>query len=133
MSTWQKEISDSVKARGYVQGDMTQSQYAFNQFLKSIEELAEVGSCFGTNGDTYIVIRELNNAAHYAKHYFNSPERMGKVTLHAPTCGSELADVLITLVMAADVLGIDLQQMAIDKARGDVVRGIRENPDTISP
>lgn len=133
MTHWQDTIANAVKARGYDGQGMTKEQFCFSQLCKAIEELDEVGACFGVGQAPYIILRELKSAAYFAKGYFNRADRMGDVKMNDLCLAEELADVLITLVMVADVLGVDLQQMAIDKARGDVSRGIRKNPDTISP
>lgn len=133
MSTWQATIASAVKARGYDGQGMTREQFCFSQLCKAIEELAEVGSNFGLDTFPHVVVRQLEESSHFAKLYFNDPFRMGKVTMHEQGVAHELADVLITLVMAADVLGVDLESLAVQKAMGDVSRGVRKNPDTISP
>lgn len=126
MNTWQGAIANAVKARGYDGAGMTQEQFCFSQFCKAIEELAEVGSCFGTELDSHTVAWMQKEAAHIAKVYFNHPERMGNITLYKSGIALELADLLITLVMAADAIGIDLESLAVEKAVGDVRRGVRK-------
>lgn len=125
-TTWQKAISDAVKARGYDGKGMSKEQFCFSQICKSIEELSEVCACFGVERDPYTVIRSLKISADYAKTYFNNPSAMGKVSLESDCVARELADVLVTLAMAADILGVDLEALALEKVNADVERGVRE-------
>lgn len=125
-TSWQKVISDAVKARGYDGTGMSKGQFCFSQICKSIEELSEVCACFGVESDPHTVIRVLKISADYAKTYFNNPSAMGKVSLESHCVARELADVLVTLAMAAEILGVDLEKLALDKVTSDVERGVRE-------
>lgn len=125
MNTWQSQIANAVKARGYDGAGMSKEQFCFSQVCKAIEELSEVCSCFGVENHLYVVVSILKISARYAKNYFNNPVRIGPVQLNTDCIAKELADVLITLAMAAEILGVDLEALALDKVKVDVERGVR--------
>lgn len=123
--TWVDEIAGNVRARGYVQGDLTREQYCFRQLCKTVDELCEYAACF-EGGDAVVWLRSsLRVAASYVARYFAEPERIGHVSIREENAGRELADVLVTLAMGASVLGIDVERAAREKSAGDVTRGVR--------
>lgn len=121
---WQRQISDAVKARGYVQGELTKEQYAAQQLCKCVEEISELADTFQSD-ELWRVRTMLRQAAYSAKRLFDYPQYIGEVKLHRVQAEKELADVLVTIAMMGSVLGVDVAQRAILKSEGDKARGVR--------
>lgn len=122
---WQTTIANAVKARGYVQGELTDEQYLTRQLMKCVEELSELVDCIQSD-EVWRVRTMLRQAASSAKRLFDYPQLIGDVTMNRPRAEAELANVTVTVAMMASVLQIDVSQRAIEKSAGDRSRGVRE-------
>lgn len=143
MSAWQESIVESVQARGYVQGPLSSDEFAFTQAMKLVEEVAEYINTFHT--ETIVgrdpmpmtrldfLMAHLNSACEDANALFDIQRELLTVTrsprrplsIDYPKAGKELGDVLVTVAMSAHALGVDVEEIARGKAKGDVARGVR--------
>lgn len=127
----QQTIAANVAARGYRDG-WTLGQFVARQIAKATEELNEasshivVANRYHPADDRHIWLNDLSYAGEYAQDAFDDNRRWASVdiTAHAELC-SELADLAVVLFTAADALGFDLAQAALDKSAADVTRGVR--------
>ena len=119
--TAQKQIFDAVQARGYVTGntpfDVSQ------QVLKALEEVCElaVGLSDLPPNDAD-AIRQLGQRA---RHLFDNAQPRLVNNIDTDTIVSEVPDVVIPMFVLCQILGVDLQAVAEEKAERDVKRGKR--------
>lgn len=123
--TWQSDIFHSVTQRGYTQDSLTDEQFLARQAMKTCEELLEYLQCFSFENGPYGVVRALESVVMQSKRYFQRPETIGLVRVNRECAKSELADLLVTLGMAGEILKCDVLAEASRKAKGDVKRGVR--------
>ena len=125
----QAEVARYVKERGYWDG-LEPDALVCRHVAKLVEELAEVseelyhtiiaedikGNWWFT---AYLAGRqarlEFDNLDAWPRYKILSKERMA----------AELADLQVVLFSMSEVLGIDVIEMAREKARADVERGVR--------
>lgn len=123
------EIVAVVRDRGYMDG-WTDEQLLARQVVKLAEEVAE------TLRDANLLLPD--NASWHD--WYGATIAAGDLRLRAwhlfdnGDCGivgnrdgliSELADVYVVMSMLEHLLGVDIAQLALAKARGDVERGVR--------
>lgn len=123
----QQMIAANVAARGYVNG-WTQEQLIARQLAKLAEELGEASYSidFGVLYLKHGWLMDLLWTAEGAKQAFDDPQRWHDITIvDLDNVRSELADMLVVLMTAAEALEFDILQAAIDKSATDVTRGIR--------
>lgn len=128
-------VAQAVEDRGYYQKkDGTywrESQLAARQVAKLTEELGELLESIAAEfqGSTRITTPFeglLKSAARVARRAFDSEWAWRHSVVRDPdAAASELADVQVVVYTMADALGVDVEQLAIDKATKDVARGRR--------
>lgn len=118
----QQAVYDSVIERGYgaaAQG-FSQESWLYHQWLKAVEELMEVGSCFaGHEPEMYQMLTRIHDCA---ERLFRT-RLFGPVTYNDYRIRKELADAAVPLCMMAQTLNANLLRMAADKAEADKARG----------
>jgi NTP pyrophosphatase (non-canonical NTP hydrolase) len=117
----QQAIFDAVQARGYVTGntpfDVSQ------QVLKALEEVCELAAGLpDLPANDADAIRQLGQRA---RHLFDNAQSRLVSNIDTDTIVSEVPDVVIPLFVLCQMLGVDLQAVAMEKAERDVVRGKR--------
>ncbi len=126
------EIVAAVKARGYFDG-WTDEQLVARNVVKLVEEACEAAIESGIGADNeyegykaYWFKRYAKEYARIAKRFFDGGD-CGKVKFkkYRNALISELHDVYVVLVVLESLLGVDIAAGALDKARGDVGRGVR--------
>ena len=122
----QTSIFDAVSERGYgptAQG-ISPEQYAARQLCKAIEEALEaLGAVALPAQPDFMRTREV--LERQFKYLFDDPVIWRTAVVDRDELIAELADVLVPLNCAAEALGVDGQQLALDKATADVQRGVR--------
>jgi len=119
--TVQQKIFEMVQARGYVTGntpfDVSQ------QVLKALEEVCELAAGLpDLPANDADAIRQLGQRA---RHLFDNAQSRLVSNIDTDTIVSEVPDVVIPLFVLCQMLGVDLQAVAMEKAERDVVRGKR--------
>jgi len=129
----QREIYDAVVKRGYRDG-WTAEQFAARQLAKLTEELGELSRCvhmlwaFESGFEI-----ELRSAAKQARAAFDGPG-WENAWIESPLGAlDELADIVVVACCLAEALGetrpdlgVDLPELALAKAKADVIRGVRQ-------
>ena len=120
--TAQKQIFDAVQARGYIVNITAYDLH--QQVLKLVEEVGELAE-----GLPDLAIRDLEAVRELnvrVRHLFdtNQPRLNGQV--NTAVLIAELADVAVVAFVMAELLGVDLQAVAVEKAERDVKRGKRK-------
>jgi len=125
MNNPQTLIAEAIAARGYA--DLwTPDQFLARQICKSTEELAELAASVG--GLNFIDATwkyVLQRAGAYARNAFDDRTLWDNAQVDHDALAGELVDVLIPLLVAAEAMGIDALQMAVEKAQTDIARGVR--------
>jgi NTP pyrophosphatase (non-canonical NTP hydrolase) len=130
---FQKAIAANVAARGYREG-WADRQYIPRQVCKAVEELGEAVRHVSQRVDRKagrdlarpsFWQEDAGDAGDNAKDAFDSGDWSRAKVLDPPKLAGELADVLVTLYCAADALGVDLNEIALEKSQADVGRGVR--------
>jgi len=125
-------VAGAVRERGYYQKPdgtyWTREQLAARQVAKLTEELGEltehIWACGQRQGPAYWE-EALHIASTRAKRSFDRGNwEHAEVTDHEAAV-SELADLQVVLFTLADALGVDVVDLAMQKARGDVARGVQ--------
>ncbi len=126
--TAQQTIAQAVIDRGYREGH-TPHQYAAHHLAKLQEEVGELNAAINHRTSVRNGIEQI---AHLARIEFDHWDWTHGYVSDLNTAKAELADVVVTaLSMAqalADITGepFDVVQAAVDKATGDVSRGVRK-------
>jgi len=121
----QEIVAANVAARGYRDG-WTVEQFVARQLAKLTEELAEATACVSDPGWRHLWRDMLFEAGAYVREDFDRPMLWDTITVRDPgTLRAELADMQVVIFAAAEALGLDVVQAAIDKSAADVVRGVR--------
>jgi len=128
----QRVIYNAVKQRGYIDG-YTPQQLAARQAAKIIEEAAELLSTMSPHfesapdlTDEWFYLRaQTLAAAKTARALFDRNDWNRADVVVMEDAPSEAADCAVVLFTLAETLGIDLAQMAAEKAESDVKRGVR--------
>jgi len=119
--TAQKQIFDAVQARGYIVNITAYDLH--QQVLKLLEEGAGLAAGLGDlSANDSDAIRMLGFRARHAFDT-NQPRLNGQV--NTAVLIAELADVAVVVFVMAELLGVDLQAVAVEKAERDVARGKR--------
>jgi len=119
--TAQQAIYNAVKERGYVTNITAYDLH--QQVLKLLEEGGELAAGLPDLAiRDFEAIQELNVRV---RHLFdtNQPRLNGQV--NTAVLIAELADVAVVAFVMAELLGVDLQAVAVEKAERDVKRGKR--------
>jgi NTP pyrophosphatase (non-canonical NTP hydrolase) len=124
--TVQEQIHAAVLARGYREG-WDGPEFVARQIAKALEELAEAARCMNWQpGHEPLHHSTLLEAGEMSRWEFDHRDVwQGLTGAHYDRLGEELADVAVPLFVIAQELGIDLVEMAREKATRDVVRGVR--------
>lgn len=126
----QQRVYDAVCARGY-RAEWSSGQFIARQVVKCYEELCEALRHIRTatqHTQLNAFIWETGQLEHVARSLFDDRKAWGWSELtpaQQEQLGGELADVVVTVFCAAQELGIDVVQAAIDKAEADIGRGVR--------
>ena len=122
---YQQEIALLVAERGYRDG-WTDEQFAARQVAKLVEEVGELVDW------TYMIryeewMEHLQRAERLAARCFNDQTKGRWIhsTVNPERAAEELADILVVVYNLADALGIDINELALEKAHADVERGTR--------
>jgi NTP pyrophosphatase (non-canonical NTP hydrolase) len=119
----QRTVYESVKARGYADG-WTPEQFAARQVAKAGEELAEYSACF--SGLPPYVTADVQCTGQTCRQNFKMPELWHTAKIDdIEQARKELADLLVSVLSACEVLEFDGLQAAIDKSAADIARGVR--------
>jgi len=123
---YQKEIADSVRARGYRDG-WTDEQFAARQVAKLVEELGELCCYIDSNyGEMRTWEKRLIDASWYSRNEFDNSDCWGNArVVEVDKVAEELADILVVVYNLADAIGVDVNEMALEKATADIDRGVR--------
>ena len=120
--TAQKQIFDAVQARGYIVNITAYDLH--QQVLKLLEEAGELAE-----GLPDLAIRDLEAVRELnvrVRHLFDTNQPRLVSNIDTETIISEVPDVVIPLFVLCQILGVDLQAVAVEKAERDVVRGKRK-------
>ena len=129
-------MTDSVTQRGIVafvadRGDLDGydlNQRIARQLVKQLEEVCEAVQAIEASGPGALAA-VLNNAKRlgvFARAIFDVPSLFDGVTVDVPTLIDELPDMAVVLAVLSDAVGIpDMMEAALEKARIDVARGVR--------
>lgn len=127
-------VSKAVRERGYYNkpdgSEWTKEQLASRQVAKLVEELDELANQIGVADLHYdFWAFELEKAAISATRHFNDSDEWGQfantVIFDEDKAAIELADIQVVVFTLADALGVDVAQLAVDKAQRDIERGVR--------
>lgn len=129
--TIQQEVYKSVVDRGYRE-EYTSEQFAARQVAKLQEELWELAQRVDLPRALY---QSIELAGQKAKVWFDEGQPAEDTSCAAWGLQQELADVQVVVFCTAEALNeirdkygakrIDITQLALDKARKDVQRGVR--------
>ena len=127
----QRGIVAFVADRGYLDGYDIDQRIA-RQLVKQLEETCEALQAV-TAGDA-ILAALVDNAAIYGKSaraVFDIPSLFDGVAVDVSTLIAELPDLVVPLAVLSDAVGIpDMMEAALEKARIDVKRGVRNGNQT---
>lgn len=124
MKELQALVAKAVADRGYREG-WTDEQYAARQICKATEELAELTSTILWNSTGRDWSSLALDAGEWARDAFDEETWHDVKSISSEKAAQELPDVIIPLLVLADVLGIDLEQAIREKVLGDIERGVR--------
>ena len=117
----QEIVAANVAARGYLNGWLI-GIAAARQIAKATEELAELARAINVDMPW---IDALDHAGRQARYAFDNAAAWDTVTLNRDVAEAELPDVIIPLLVIAELLHVDAGQAAIDKSSADLARGVR--------
>ena len=117
----QRAIYTAVAARGYREG-WTKEQFITRQVCKLIEEVAELALTVTLPGRLGLVVQVAGKAAREA---FDTGTFDNAGVMFETLTVDEAADCFVVLSCIGEELGVDLAQLALDKARADTERGVR--------
>jgi NTP pyrophosphatase (non-canonical NTP hydrolase) len=128
VTDYQHEIVSAVYRRGYrVRPDgtlWTDDQYAARQVAKLVEELGELvvhaGPALLQRWEHMLMSASAN-----ARRHFDDMDGWESVAVGREAAAEELADLQVVIFNMADALGVDVLELALEKARGDIERGVR--------
>ena len=128
----QEIVAANVAARGYANG-WTAEQFVARQLCKMTEELGEASDQIVSTASVSPISRnvlwwidKLGDAERRARIAFDNPADWCNFKFSDPDAlRSELADMQVVLFAAAEALGFDVVQAAIEKSSKDVERGVR--------
>jgi NTP pyrophosphatase (non-canonical NTP hydrolase) len=126
--TIQQQVFQAVRDRGYLD-DWTTEQATARQVCKLQEELAELAS--EVDGMDEPTRQNIRKAGAQARADFDdedawrSPIVDGWKFGYTDRAAAELYDLQVVVFVLAELLGVDVQAGALDKARADVERGKR--------
>ena len=126
----QYDVFAAVRERGYLNG-WTTEQAAARQIAKLVEELAELASGVEVPlaEDGWLI--HLRRAGELARKAFDDPQRWQAVTVHPFTVSDELPDIMVPVLVLAQIMGLDVIEAARQKAIADVARGVRNGGDPL--
>lgn len=137
----QREVFELVKARGYLD-DWTLGQFLCRQVVKLQEELAELTESAlpntpGWRGELRATLYAGNKARHRfdlswetsLQHWRDAAKHVSNVS-RIMEIREELADLQVVLFCAAQAISLilepfDVVEAALEKAEGDVEKGVR--------
>lgn len=128
MTDYQSAIAEAVAERGYREG-WTDEQFVCRQAAKLLEEFGEFLEYVwptgnrqhaGTWEDHAVIAGQL------AREHFDNGDFSKADITDREAAAEELADMLVVVYNAAEALGVDVNELALRKARGDIERGVRE-------
>lgn len=136
----QDDVAAAVCDRGYYEkpnGDpWSKEQLAVRQVAKLMEELGELNRYtrqIGLHRRGWHQYsrweRMLSEAAQVARYAFDDDDWSGAWVVNEDAAAEELADIQVVVFTLADVLGIDILELAREKALDDVERGVRNGKD----
>jgi len=123
----QSSVANAVARRGYRNG-WSNDQFAARQIAKLAEELAELAWFVRQRTKDYDrspLYRKIAEAGKVGRWEFDNGY-WDNVSVNVEAAAAELADVQVVIFCLADALGVDVVQMAVDKAAADIERGVRE-------
>jgi NTP pyrophosphatase (non-canonical NTP hydrolase) len=136
----QQEIYKAVARRGYRDG-WTAGQFAARQVAKLTEELGELLAHVHTVAEVKMDWEDrVFEAARHARRWFDRGNWEYAYVKSAHDAIDELADIVVVACCLAEALGehkagmdVNLMDLALSKARADVVRGVRSEKAEKSP
>lgn len=124
--TIQQDVCAAVRDRGYLAGWTTEQAIA-RQVCKLQEELAEL-AC-EVNGLDPETAGDIQQAGRQARIDFDGVDGWHDAAAnsfgYSRRAAAELYDLQVVVFVLAELLGVDVQAGALDKARADVERGKR--------
>jgi NTP pyrophosphatase (non-canonical NTP hydrolase) len=128
MNSLQEEVYQAVKDRGYLDTEKwSRDQLIVRQVIKLIEEVGETGASvtfeneeLGNPGE---LLCDAVNVGASAKRIFNV-SKLNKSYIWTYSLISELADIQVVVFVLAELLGVDIVELARGKACTDVSRGV---------
>jgi NTP pyrophosphatase (non-canonical NTP hydrolase) len=123
----QERIYKAIEARGYV-GDWTRDELIGRHLLKLIEEMGETAATIAVPGaDIFWPWKKLSLAAERSRVLFDHGDKRTweGIEIDMDALKREMADCAVVLFSLAQVVGIDLVAVAMEKATADVSRGVR--------
>jgi NTP pyrophosphatase (non-canonical NTP hydrolase) len=124
--TIQSEIYNAVKARGYLdETKWTRDQLVVRQIFKMAEELGEaaehvsIPAWEGGDAELARIASAGSNAARAFR--WATLDRCG---IDADALRAELPDILIPLLVLAELMGMDALAAVKEKAEADIGRGV---------
>lgn len=120
----QYEVWAAVRERGYLEG-WTPEQQAARQIAKLTEELAELADAVNVPlaEDGWLIA--LRTAGALARVAFDDHQRWQSVSVHPFVTSDELPDVMVPILVLAQIMGLDVIEAARQKAIADAARGVR--------
>lgn len=129
--TVQDEVVTAVEARGYRNG-WTDEQFAVRQIAKLTEELGELNRHarhLGLDDRGWHQHskweKALGEAAQIARYAFDEGDWSEAWMVNRNAAIEELADIQVVVFCLADALGVDVVELAREKAQEDIGRGVR--------
>jgi NTP pyrophosphatase (non-canonical NTP hydrolase) len=128
--TIQSEIYNAVKARGYLdETKWTREQLIVRQIFKMAEELGEAAEHVSGEGVCQLnaIFCRMAMLGQDAMEEFDADPSAGVfdgVSVDADELRAEIPDILIPLLVLAELLGVDVEQSARSKAESDIGRGV---------
>lgn len=126
ISRLQAIVYAAVEARGYTNG-WTPQQFAARQAAKLQEEVSEFADFCHLPPR---LATDITVAGQHARTVFDIGKQWDKANVFDRDAAcKELADIVVVALCAAEALHFDVLEAALSKARGDVVRGVRNGKD----
>jgi NTP pyrophosphatase (non-canonical NTP hydrolase) len=128
MNSLQEEVYQAVKDRGYLDTEeWSRDQLIVRQVVKLIEEVGETGASVTVEneelGNPGELLCDAVNVGASAKRVFNV-SKLNKPYIWTYSLISELADIQVVVFVLAELLGVDIVELARGKACADVDRGV---------
>lgn len=127
----QKTVYDAIKARGYVKPHSDPRNILVRQVVKLMEELGELADNVSVILDdqaakpAVYLLEDMRTLGEDARACFDEDWFAGPRISDPDEVRKELADLQVVLFVAAETMGFDVVEAAVEKSRRDVGRGVR--------